>query len=80
MSVRERVVLSAHLLITIECERRRQNSAGLFRAVEREIISRELADLEAEWADNDPTGSLASAKSKRSDWNARVNRRRNRKA
>lgn len=48
MTTRERVVLSAHLLCSIECERQRRNAPGLFRAVEQEIIWRELADLEAE--------------------------------
>ena len=45
MTTRERVVLSAHLLASIEGERQRRNAPGLFRAVEQEIIWRELADL-----------------------------------
>ena len=48
MTTRERVVLSTHLLASIEGERQRRNAPGLFRAVEHEIIWRELADLEAE--------------------------------
>ena len=48
MTTRERVVLSAHLLASIEGERQRRKAPGLFRAVEQEIIWRELADLEAE--------------------------------
>lgn len=48
MTTRERIVLSAHLLVSIEGERQRRNVPGLFRAVEQEIIWRELADLEAE--------------------------------
>ena len=48
MTTRERVVLSAHLLASIEGERQRRKAPGLFRAVEQEIIWRELADLETE--------------------------------
>ena len=48
MTTRERVVLSAHLLASIEGERQRRSAPGLFRAVEQEIIWRELADLEAQ--------------------------------
>jgi hypothetical protein len=80
MSRRERVVLSAHLLIAIDGERKRQHAPGLFSAVEREIIFRELSDLETEWADNDPTGWLVRTKSQRSGWKAPVNGRRNRRA
>lgn len=47
MTTRERVVLSAHLLVSIAGERQQRNTPGLFRAVEQEIIWRELADLEA---------------------------------
>jgi hypothetical protein len=66
--------------MAIEYERTRRHAPGLFRGVEREIISRELADLEGEWAENDPAGSLARLRSQAPDWKARVNRRRNRRA
>ena len=48
MTLRERLLLSAHLLVSIESERQRRNGPGLFRAVKQEIIWRELADLETE--------------------------------
>ena len=61
MVTRERVILSAHLLAAIERERKRRNSPNLFSSVEREIISRELKDLETEWAVNDPDRCFARA-------------------
>jgi hypothetical protein len=54
MNTRQRVIVSARLLIAIEWERKSRNAPGLFNSVEREIISRELKDLETEWAVNDP--------------------------
>ena len=61
MVTRERVILGAHLLIAIERERKRRNSQSLFSSVEREIISRELKDLETEWVVNDPDRCLERA-------------------
>jgi hypothetical protein len=61
MVTRERVILSAHLLAAIERERKRRNSPNLFSSVEREIISRELKDLETEWVVNDPDRCLERA-------------------
>jgi hypothetical protein len=63
MNTRQRVILSAHLLIAIECERKRRDSRGLFNSVEREIISRELKDLETEWSTNDPDRCFVRAAS-----------------
>jgi len=54
MNTRQRVIVSARLLIAIEWQRKSRNAPGLFDSVEREIISRELKDLEAEWSTNDP--------------------------
>jgi len=56
MVTRERVILGARLLTAIERESKRRNSQSLFSSVEREIISRELAELETEWSTNDRTG------------------------
>ena len=61
MVTRECVILGAHLLIAIERERKRRNSPNLFSSVEREIISRELKDLETEWVVNDPDRCLERA-------------------
>ena len=61
MNTRQRVIVSARLLIAIERERKSRDAPGLFNSVEREIISRELKDLETEWAVNDPDRCFARA-------------------
>jgi hypothetical protein len=61
MNTRQRVNVSARLLIAIERERKSRDAPGLFNSVEREIISRELKDLETEWVTNDPDGCLERA-------------------
>ena len=80
MVTRERVILGAHLLIAIERERKRRNSQSLFSSVEREIISRELAELETEWSTNDPDRCLVRDASAVRCWSAPNNDDPNRRA
>jgi hypothetical protein len=49
MTVRERLVIGARLLVSIDAARTKREAPGLFTAVEREIIARELDELESEW-------------------------------
>ena len=80
MVTRERVILSTHLLTAIGCERKRRNRPNLFSSVEREIISRELADLGTEWCGNDPDRCFGRAASAASRLNAPENEKRRRRA
>jgi hypothetical protein len=63
MNTRQRVIVRARLLIAIERERKSRDAPGLFNSVEREIISRELKDLETEWSTNDPDRCFVRAAS-----------------
>jgi hypothetical protein len=70
MNTRQRVIVSARLLIAIERERNSRDAPGLFNSVEREIISRELEDLETEWSTNDPDRCFVSVASAVRCWSA----------
>ena len=52
MTVRERLVIGARLLASIDAARIKRKAPGLFTAVEREIIAGELDELESEWLAN----------------------------
>ena len=52
MAVRERLVIGARLLISIDAARINRKASSLFSAVEHEIIGRELNELESEWLAN----------------------------
>jgi hypothetical protein len=80
MNTRERVILSAHLLIAIERERKSRDAPGVFNSVEREIISRELNDLETEWSTNDPDRCFVRVASAVRRWSAPKNDDPNRRA
>ena len=59
MTVRERLVIGARLLASIDAARIKRKAPGLFTAVEREIIARELDELESEWlTSGDPAVSV----------------------
>ena len=59
MTVRERLVIGARLLVSIDATRINRKAPALFAAVEREIIARELDELESEWfASRGPTVSV----------------------
>ena len=62
MTVRERLVIGARLLVSIDAARIKRKAPGLFTAVEREIIARELDELESEWlANRGPVVSVCRA-------------------
>lgn len=62
MTVRERLVIGARLLVTIDAARITRKAPALFAAVEREIIARELDELESEWlASGGPAVSVRRA-------------------
>ena len=62
MTVRERLVIGARLLVSIDATRIKRKAPGLFTAVEREIIARELDELESEWiASRGPAVSVRRA-------------------
>jgi hypothetical protein len=79
MNTRQRLIVSAHLLIAIERKRKSCDAPGLFNSVEREIISRELEDLETEWSTNDPDRCFARAASAAHCLNAPNNDERDRR-
>ena len=60
MTIRERLALGAHLLVSIEIERRRRKAPGLLSAVEREIIARELAELASECRSSGPEAAAGT--------------------
>ena len=49
MTVTERLVIGARLLFSIDAARNKRKAPGLFTAIEREIVARELDELETEW-------------------------------
>ena len=62
MTVRERLVIGARLLVGIDAARINRKAPGLFTAVEREIVARELDELESEWlASGGPAVSVRRA-------------------
>ena len=52
MTVRERLVIGARLLVSVDAARIKRRAPNLFKAVEHEIIGRELDELESEWRAN----------------------------
>ena len=64
MTLRERLVIGARLLVSIDAARTKRKAPGLFTAVEHEIIARELDELESEWLANrvDANGSAVSVR------------------
>jgi hypothetical protein len=60
MTVRERLVIGARLLVSIDAARIKRKAPNLFSAVEHEIIGRELDELESEWRENPGTPAVAA--------------------
>ena len=62
MTITERLVIGARLLISIDAARIKRKAPNLFTAVEHEIIGRELNELESEWRANPgtPAGTAGS--------------------
>ena len=60
MTVRERLVIGARLLVSIDAARTKRKAPNLFTAVEHEIIGRELDELESEWRANAGTPAVTA--------------------